>query len=173
VGEDRARNEDEDGRLTPAGAKAREDDDMTGLLLVALLVGLVLPLQAGINSQLRIHVGHPLWAALVSFSVGTCVLALVLAVTRVGWPEAGWVGRVPWWQWTGGLLGATFVTSSIVLAPRLGAAVLIATVVAGQMVGSLFVDHYGAVGYPQHAVSVSRVVGVALIVAGVALIQYR
>ena len=71
------------------------------------------------------------------------------------------------------LLGATFVTSSIVLAPRLGAAVLIATVVAGQMVGSLFVDHYGAVGYPQHAVSVSRVVGVALIVAGVALIQYR
>ena len=146
---------------------------MTGLVLFAALVGLVLPLQAGINSQLRTHVGHPLWAAVVSFSVGTLVLAAVLAVTRVGWPAAGWVGRVPWWQWTGGLLGAMFVTSAVVLAPRLGAATLVAAVVAGQMVGSLVIDHYGIVGYPQHAMSVSGVLGVALVVAGVALIQYR
>ncbi len=146
---------------------------MTGFVLFAALVGLVLPLQAGINSQLRTHVGHPLWAALVSFGVGTLVLAAVLAITRVGWPAAGWVGRVLWWQWTGGLLGAMFVTSAVVLAPRLGAATLVAAVVAGQMVGSLVIDHYGIVGYPQHAMSVSGVLGVALVVAGVALIQYR
>ena len=146
---------------------------MTGFVLFAALVGLVLPLQAGINSQLRTHVGHPLWAAVVSFSVGTLVLATVLAVTRVGWPAAGWVGRVPWWQWTGGLLGAMFVTSAVVLAPRLGAATLVAAVVAGQMVGSLVLDHYGIVGYPQHSMSVASVLGAALVVAGVALIQYR
>ena len=146
---------------------------MTGLVLFAALLGLVLPLQAGINSQLRTHVGHPLWAAVVSFSVGTLVLAVVLAVTRVGWPAAGWVGRVPWWQWTGGLLGAMFVTSAVVLAPRLGAATLVAAVVAGQMVGSLVIDHYGIVGYPQHSMSVAGVLGAALVVAGVALIQYR
>ena len=146
---------------------------MTGLLLFALLVGLVLPLQAGINSQLRTHIGHPLWAALISFSVGTGMLAVVLAVTRAGWPVVGWVGRVPWLQWTGGVLGATFVTSAVVLAPRLGAATLVAAVVAGQMIGSLLIDHYGIVGYPQHSVSVERVIGVALVMAGVALIQYR
>ena len=146
---------------------------MTGLLLFALLVGLVPPLQAGINSQLRTHIGHPLWAALISFSVGTGMLAVVLAVTRAGWPVVGWVGRVPWWQWTGGVLGATFVTSAVVLAPRLGAATLVAAVVAGQMIGSLLIDHYGIVGYPQHSVSGERVIGVALVMAGVALIQYR
>lgn len=146
---------------------------MTGFLLFALFVGLVLPLQAGINSQLRIHVGHPLWAALVSFSGGTLALAIVAIATRVPWPAVGWIGRVPWWQWTGGLLGATFVTSAVVLAPRLGAATLVAAVVAGQMIGSLFLDHYGVVGYPQHPMSVARVAGVALVVAGVALIQYR
>lgn len=146
---------------------------MTGFLLFALLVGLVLPLQAGINSQLRIHVGHPLWAALVSFSGGTLALAVVLTVARVPWPAVGWIGRVPWWQWTGGLLGATFVTSAIVLAPRLGAATLVAAVVAGQMIGSLLIDHYGVAGYAQHPASLVRVIGVALVVAGVALIQYR
>ena len=136
---------------------------MTSYLLFAVLVGLALPLQAGINSQLRTHIGHPLWAAFVSFSVGTCVLALMLVVSRVGLPMAGWIG----------LLGATFVTSAVVLAPRLGAATLVAAVVAGQMVGSLLLDHYGVVGYPQHPLSIERVIGVILVMTGVALIQYR
>ena len=112
---------------------------MTSFLLFAVLVGLALPLQAGINSQLRTHIGHPLWAAFVS----------------------------------GGLLGATFVTSAGVLAPRLGAATLVAAVVAGQMVGALLLDHYGVVGYPQHSLSIERVTGVMLVMTGVALIQYR
>ena len=146
---------------------------MTSFLLFAVLVGLALPLQAGINSQLRTHIGHPLWAAFVSFSVGTCVLALMLVVSRVGLPMAGWIGRAPYWHWAGGLLGATFVTSAVVLAPRLGAATLVAAVVAGQMVGSLLLDHYGVVGYPQHPLSIERVIGVILVMTGVALIQYR
>ena len=146
---------------------------MTGFLLFALLVGLVLPLQAGINSQLRLHVGHPLWAALVSFSVGTLVLACLLTLMRVSLPPAGWLDRVPWWQLTGGLLGATFVASAVVLAPRLGAATLVATVVAGQMIGSIVIDHYGMVGYAQHAVNPVRLLGTILVVGGVALIQYR
>ena len=146
---------------------------MTPFILVALLIGFVLPLQAGINSQLRLHVGHPLWAALVSFSVGTLALTCLLMLMRVSLPAAGWLGRVPWWQFTGGLLGATFVASAVVLAPRLGAATLVATVVAGQMVGSAVIDHYGIVGYPQHAVSVERAFGMLLVVFGVALIQYK
>lgn len=146
---------------------------MTPFLLFAVLVGLVLPLQAGINAQLRLHAGHPLWAALISFSVGTVAIGTALTVMRVALPPVGWFGRVPWWQLTGGLLGATFVSSAVVLAPRLGAATLVATVVAGQMVGSVVIDHYGIVGYPQHAVSVERVFGVLLVVFGVALIQYK
>ena len=97
----------------------------------------------------------------------------MLVVSRVGLPAAGWIGRAPYWHWTGGLLGATFVTSAVVLAPRLGAATLVAAVVAGQMVGSLLLDHYGVVGYPQHSLSIERVTGGMLVMTGVALIQYR
>ena len=109
-------------------------------LLVAFLAGFVFPFQAGINAQLRQWIGHPLLAAFISFSVGTLVLAVCPAF---GLSFPGWqaVKLIPWWAWTGGVLGVISVVSSIVLAPRLGAAALIATIVAGQMMASMLLDH--------------------------------
>ena len=57
------------------------------------------------------------------------------------------------------------------LAPRLGAAALIAALVAGQMMASLIVDHFGWVGFAQHAVTPLRPAGAALIVVGVILVR--
>jgi transporter family-2 protein len=76
-----------------------------------------------------------------------------------------------WWQWTGGLLGAIYIVTVVVLAPRLGAGTLIAAVVGGQMAASLVLDHYGLVGFPEHPISGLRLLGAALVMLGVALIQ--
>ena len=58
------------------------------LLLLAILVGIALPVQAGVNAQLRISLGHPLVAAFVSFLVGTLALGLLLVVLRIPLPGA-------------------------------------------------------------------------------------
>jgi transporter family-2 protein len=71
----------------------------------------------------------------------------------------------------GGLLGAVYVLTTIILAPKLGAATLIAAVVAGQMMASLILDQYGLVGFPVHPVSALRLLGAALVIAGVVLVQ--
>ena len=144
---------------------------MLTLLAAAIMVGLVLPLQAGINAQLRIGLGSPVLAALVSFSVGTCALILLAIGVRAPLPLTGGIARIPWWQWTGGLLGAGYIAAAVVLAPRLGAATLIAAVVAGQMIASLALDHYGWVGFTQHAISGWRLLGAGLVFVGVVLIQ--
>ena len=141
------------------------------LVLMALAVGIVLPMQAGINSQLRIWVGHPIQAALISFSVGTLVLITSAAALRLPWPSVSHLGQAPWWVWLGGLFGATYVSMAVVLAPRLGAAALIGASVAGQLIGSLLLDHYGVVGYAVRPVSMERIVGVVLLLTGVLLIQ--
>src|SRR3954470_21912039 len=87
------------------------------LLLLALAAGVLLPVQAGVNAQLRSVLGSPLAAGLVSFLVGSAGLALVTLVLRVPIPlRAAWAGSA-WWQWTGGLIGAVYVLSIIVLAP--------------------------------------------------------
>ena len=141
------------------------------LLLLALAAGVLLPVQAGLNAQLRSALGSPVAAALVSFLVGTAGLATVAVLLRTPLPLGrAWAATTPW-QWSGGLIGAVYVLAAIVLAPRLGAATLIAAVVAGQMITSLVLDQYGLVGFPVHSLTPVRLLGAALVSAGVILIQ--
>ena len=74
-------------------------------------------------------------------------------------------------MWLGGALGAFYVVGSIVSAPKLGAATLIALVVAGQGMASLLVDHFGWVGFEAKHISVGRLVGMGLLGAGVVLVR--
>jgi bacterial/archaeal transporter family-2 protein len=144
---------------------------MIGFLLLALLAGALLPVQTGINLQLRLALGQPIVAALVSFVVGTVGLALLVTALRAPVPlDAAWA-RSAWWNWIGGLLGAVYIVAAIVLAPRLGAATLVAALVAGQMLASLLIDHYGWVGFAVHHVNPLRFLGAALVVGGVILVQ--
>jgi transporter family-2 protein len=144
---------------------------MIQALLIALLGGLVLPLQAGLNAELRQGLGNPLLATLVSFLAGTISLVPVLLAVGVSLPPSGTLATINWWKWAGGALGAVYVLSTIVSAPRLGAATMIATVVAGQMIASLLLDHYGLAGFSHHPVNLWRVAGALLILGGVVLIQ--
>jgi transporter family-2 protein len=146
---------------------------MIWLVLVAILVGVFLPVQAGVNSQLRMGVGNPLLAALISFAVGTIALLGLNIALRVPLPTSEAATRFPWWHWVGGLLGAAYIYLAIVLAPRLGAATLVAAIVTGQMMASLILDHYGWVGFPQQPITSTRVVGALLVIGGVLLIQRR
>ena len=109
--------------------------------------------------------------ALVSFLVGTAGLAAGALVSRVPLPIGAAWSQSPAWHWIGGLIGAVYVAGAIVLAPRLGAATLIAAVVAGQMATSIVLDHFGWVGFPVHEITPVRLVGAALIIGGVLLVQ--
>jgi transporter family-2 protein len=132
----------------------------------------MLPLQFGINAQLASWVGGPLRATLVSFVVGTAVLLVATLAFARGWPGAERLGAAPWWVWVGGALGAFYVLGSVVTAPKLGAATLVALILAGQALASLTVDHFGLVGFEENPVTPGRLLGLALVAAGVAAVRF-
>jgi transporter family-2 protein len=127
--------------------------------------------QFGINAQLATWLDSPVRAAFVSFLTGTIILAVAAALVFKPVPSLNRLGQAPWWVWLGGALGAFYVAGSIVSAPRLGAAALIAAVVAGQSIASIVVDHFGWVGFEPKHVSPGRLVGIALVGAGVVLVR--
>ncbi|MBS7458016.1 DMT family transporter [Coralloluteibacterium stylophorae] len=137
-------------------------------ILAAVLIGLLLPLQALINARLGALTWGALFAAFASFLVGTAALACALAVMRPA-PLGPGLGAVPWWGWCGGLIGALFVFAGTALVPRLGAGGLICLIVFGQMVGALLLDHFGVLGQVR-AVDPLRVVGAALVAVGALLV---
>ena len=140
-------------------------------LIVALCAGAMMPVQAGINAQLARWVGHPVTAALVSFTVGTVTLLAYCLVLRPSLPAWGTLAGSPWWVWVGGLLGAFFVAVAAAFAPKLGAGVFVSLTIAGQMLVSLALDHYGMIGFAARAVNGWRLLGAVLIISGVVLIR--
>lgn len=145
---------------------------MTAMFLIlAFLAGALMPVQAGLNFLLKGYVGHSMVSALISFLVGSVGLGIFCLVARIPLPSFGSAMKIPAWLWTGGLLGAFFVVMSIILAPRLGAATMVAFIVAGQLTGSIILDHFGLIGFQVHPVNMARVIGIVLIVMGTILIQ--
>lgn len=137
---------------------------------LAVLIGMLLPLQALINASLARQTTGPLFASLASFTVGMMALLGWWLASRPALEYAA-LARVPWWAWTGGLIGAVFVAASTLLIPRMGAAALVCLVVFGQVAGSLLLDHFGVL-HARQPIDSLRVIG-ALLVAGGALLVVR
>src|ERR1700759_5286602 len=119
--------------------------------------------QQAVNSNLRAEIGSPWWAGFVSYAGGTLAMLVMIILLQERLPSADMLRRSGWLSWTGGVFGAVYIAISIIMLPRLGAATVIALIVAGQMVGSLVFDHFGFLGVPVHEVTPVRVAGAALL----------
>ncbi len=142
------------------------------LIAVALCVGAAVPLQSAVNAQMGQHLGHPLYGALANTAVASLTLALLLPLFRVNAPQLGRALAGPWWLWTGGFVGAAFVFGALFVAPRIGAAPFAVATIFGTLVASLLIDHFGWLGFPLHAISPTRLLAAALVLAGLLLLQF-
>ena len=139
------------------------------ILLVFIAGGLV-ALQAPTNAMLAKAGGSAILAALISFSVGT--FALLVAWGASGnRPGAAAFAGLPWYAWIGGLYGAVFVAVAAFAAPRIGVASLITIGIAGQVAMALWLDHVGAMGLTRDPVSLGKIAGALLVLAGVILVR--
>jgi transporter family-2 protein len=138
-----------------------------------LLSGALLAAQPGVNGTLARRLQHPLQASVVSFAVGLGVLVLVGLFSGAMPPRIAPGASIPWWAWTGGLIGAVMVTTSLYFAPTTGALFWMATVITGQTLACLLLDHYGLAGYAVQPLTPARIIGALLLIAGVALVCWR
>ena len=140
------------------------------LLLVALAVGGLIPIQTAANSRLRASVGNkPVMPALISFS-SALLFAVVATTVLRGNPVPQFSADVPWWGWLGGVMGVCFVLGNILLFPRLGALETVVLPILGQVVMGLLVDRFGLFGAPAMPVSWMRVLGAAVVFAGIVVV---
>lgn len=71
----------------------------------------------------------------------------------------------------GGISGAIFITATMLALPRIGIALTIGLVVAGQIIVAVLLDHFGILVTERHNINVWRGLGILLIIAGVAIVQ--
>ena len=134
-----------------------------------VVAGGLVALQAPINSKLGKAVGT-FAAASVSFAIGLAVLVAITLVFGNGFGRLGEALHLPWYYLLGGVLGAVYVTTVLLSVREIGAGSVAAATIAGQLTASVVVDQLGILGLQQRSLTVPRVVGIALLAAGVFLI---
>jgi transporter family-2 protein len=142
----------------------------TAVAVAATVVaGSLVALQAPINSKLGKAVGT-FTAASVSFAIGLAVLVTITLVFGEGFGKIGEAFHIPWYYLLGGVLGAVYVTTVLLSVREIGAGSVAAATIAGQLTMSVLIDRLGILGLPQRALTFPRVLGIALLAAGVLLI---
>lgn len=140
-------------------------------ILLAIIVGAFFPVQASINAKLSSFLKTPLMAAFVNFMIGAIALLFIVIGTKTQNNILSAIKEAPPYAWIGGIIGATCVSSIIFFIPRLGAALCFGLIVAGQMIFSTIIDHYGWFGVSVQTISWPRIIGIIFILAGILLIQ--
>lgn len=138
--------------------------------LLAFFTGIAISIQAGVNANLRQAMTNPVLAAAISFGTGFVALMVMLLASRALIPSVDTIRQVSWWKWTGGIIGAVYVTTVIISVPKIGTANLVSLSVAGQLLAAVVLDHYGLLGFTLHPANGWRLMGMALIIAGVLLV---
>ena len=140
-------------------------------LAAAIAIGACLSLQPPINAVMARTLNSTLLAASISIAISLILVVVVWLAWSKGAGDLAQVRALPLWVSIGGIAGVVFVVGGVILAPRLGIASFFVCVVAGQLLGSMLADQFGAFGMPAKPINTIKLVGLGLVLAGAALAQ--
>ncbi|MBN9044611.1 MAG: DMT family transporter [Rhizobiales bacterium] len=141
--------------------------------LFGILSGACIAIQAPINAALSRGLGSPVTAAAISFLAGAIILAIVATATAKLTGATPAFSVPPLWLYAaGGFLGCFYVTTSILLTPRIGAAAVMGLAVAGQLTAGLLADRFGFMGVAVREITAGRIAGAALLLTGALMIRF-
>lgn len=139
---------------------------MIGLL--GIVIGSGMSFQSAVNSQLRNYVLSPYIASMLSFLVGTILLAIVVLSQGLPlFPSVDIITHNPWWIWLGGLCGVIALTGNIIIFPKIGSIETAVMPIIGMIVTSMLIDHFGWFHSTTLPFGLNRFIGVILILLGV------
>ncbi|MBW2440564.1 MAG: DMT family transporter [Deltaproteobacteria bacterium] len=134
------------------------------LIVVAVIGGISVALQAQMMGLLDKSIGT-LEGVFVTYAGGGLLIALILIFMRGG--NLGAWQSVPWYAYSSGALGLVIVGAIGYSAPRLGLVATFTIIVSAQFVVAALIDHFGILGAATRPLDLSRMLGIALLLAGI------
>jgi len=140
-------------------------------IIIVLICGALLPMQAGLNARLGKSIDSPIYASMFSFIVGALTVAIYLQFTKETVTMAGLKSASVYSWLGGGVFGAIFITATMLALPRLGMALTFGLIIAGQVINATLLDHYSILVSEPHHFNIWRFLGIVLIMAGVVIVR--
>lgn len=157
------RKKDEKGQSVTSQTKSR-----IIWQLVGFIAGVLVAARNSINGQLGVVLESSIQAGFIALITGTVVLLIFTGIARQGLTNVtnAVKDKVPWWVWTGGILGAFFIVAIAYLVPVLGTGTVIIIGILGQLSCSLAIDKYGLLNSQKRPVTFRQLVGLLFLLIG-------
>jgi transporter family-2 protein len=142
-------------------------------LLLALITGALIPIQAATNAQFSKSIGNPIITGLMVFTVGLIGMLLFVLISKTAFPMRQQLASAPVYGYLGGIIVATYVVMITLLVPRIGVGTAIGLIVTGQIICAVMIDHFGLFNVAVRSISATRIVGMLLMIAGIYLVMKK
>lgn len=142
-------------------------------LLMALITGALIPVQASTNAAFSKSVGNPFLTGLMVFIVGLIGMVAFILISGTAMPTTQQVISAPLYSYLGGVIVVIYVIMISVLVPRIGVGTSIAFILMGQVIFAVIIDHFGLFNVSPRSVDFTRIVGLALLISGVYLVMKK
>lgn len=142
-------------------------------LILALITGALIPIQAATNASFSKSIGNPLLTGLMVFIVGFAGMTLFILLSRTSFPTKQQIVSAPLYGYLGGLIVAAYVVMITVLVPRIGVGTAIGIIVTGQIICAVIIDHFGLFNVAVRSADLTRITGVVLMIGGVYLVMKK
>ncbi len=141
-------------------------------VLLSLLAGALLPVQASMNAHLARSLHSAPVAGAVSYGIGALVLVGLLLTRHFGHLSWGMVTQAPHWSLTGGVFGTWYIVSSAYFVPSLGTTLTLGLVVGGQAIAGMITDHFGWLGMTRNRLTPHRRLAIGLLITSLFLLSH-
>ncbi len=134
------------------------------IILIGLAGGAAVGLQSPLASMISQRLGT--FESVFIVHIGGAVFALLPLLFVSGGKLSQW-RSVPWYALVAGIFGLIVISAISYMIPRVGVAASITTIVAGQLLVGVLLDHFGLLGTSVRALDVTRIAGLIVVLLGV------
>jgi transporter family-2 protein len=142
-------------------------------LALALITGALIPVQAATNAAFSKSIGNPMLTGLMVFTVGLTGMLLFILFSKTAFPGREQLAAAPVYSYFGGIIVAVYVVMITILVPRIGVGTAIAFIVTGQVICAVAIDHFGLFNVAIRSLSITRIAGVGLMIAGIYFVMKK
>ncbi|HSL28351.1 MAG TPA: DMT family transporter [Anaerolineales bacterium] len=139
-------------------------DSIFLIILIGMAGGIAVGLQAPMASMITQRLG--MFESVFIVHLGGALLALLPLLVYGGGKLAHWK-ELPWYTLLAGAFGLVVIGALSHMIPRIGVAAAVVTIVAGQMLVSTVLDHFGWLGGMGRPMDLTRALGLLVVLVGV------
>ncbi|MEP2771912.1 MAG: DMT family transporter [Fulvivirga sp.] len=142
------------------------------LLLLSFSVGIMVVIQGGINARLGLMLSNTLLATSIALLTSAAITLIAFFITVKEYPSLDHLRSIPVYWFLGGVFSFLALSLFYYVIPRLGISTVVTFGLTGQIIFASIAAHYGWFGMPVELISIKKVMGMLIMIAGLILIKY-